>query len=67
MVKPPSYRSGHSQIITWIDIDQLADQPDTNSCNIEMSKLPNHFIWDDVSKNKFRGNVKINTNTKEVT
>lgn len=23
-----------------------------------MSKLPNHFIWDDVSKNKFRETLK---------
>ena len=58
IVKPPTYLSDHSQIVTWIDIDQIADKPDTSSCNIELTKLPNQFTWDDYSKKKFRQTLK---------
>ncbi len=55
VVKPPTYLSDQSQIITSIDIGRPNDEPDTSPCNIEMTKLPNQFIWDDYqTKNSFR-------------
>jgi hypothetical protein len=42
VVKPPTYLSDHSQIVTWVGICQTNEQPDTSpGCNIEMTKLPN--------------------------
>ena len=58
VVKSPSYLSDHSQIITWIDIDQTIEEPDTGPCNIEMSKLPNQFIWNNDAKNNFRETLR---------
>ena len=58
VVKPPSYLSDHSQIITWVGIGKPIDEPNLNSCHIEMTKLPNQFIWDDQLKNIFRQTLK---------
>ena len=58
VVKSPTYLSDHSQIITWIDISQTIEEHDTGPCNIEMSKLPNQFIWNNDAKNNFRETLR---------
>jgi hypothetical protein len=58
IVKPPTYLSDHSQIITWIDIKKYIDEPSVEPCNIQMTKLPKQFIWDKQSKNNFRQTLK---------
>ena len=58
IVKPPTYLSDHSQIITWIDIKKYIAEPNVEPCNIQMTKLPKQFIWDKQSKNNFRQTLK---------
>ena len=53
VVKPPTYLSDHNQTVTWVGIDQTKKLDTNPGCNIEMTKLPNQYIWDNHSKNNF--------------
>ena len=48
IVKPPTYFSDHSQIVTWLKINQITytSSNDTNTLPSISHKLPMQFIWD---------------------
>ena len=61
VVKPPTYLSDHSQIITWIDIDtNLTENENYTSSSeiIPLHNLPLQFEWSENSKNHFRQTLK---------
>ena len=61
VVKPPTYLSDHSQIITWIDIDTNLTENEnytSDSETIPLHNLPLQFEWSENSKNHFRQTLK---------
>ena len=54
IVKPPNYLSDHSQITTWIEINNPIPPPENITNSIPIHKLPFQFVWSDNSKNEFK-------------
>ncbi len=61
VVKPPTYLTDHSQIVTWDNIHKNLPESETNSSKPEQTplhKLPLQFDWSENSKNNFRQTLK---------
>jgi hypothetical protein len=61
VVKPPTYLSDHSQIITWLDINKSLPENETNPPKpeqIPLLRLPLQFDWSENSKTNFRQTLK---------
>ena len=61
VVKPPTYLTDHSQIVTWIDTPKLTKNNAEDQYQSEQTplhKLLLQFEWSENSKNKFRQALK---------
>ena len=52
--------SDHSQIITWIEINNPIPEPKNINNPITKHELPIQFIWSENSKNKFKNGLESN-------
>ena len=60
VVKPPTYLSDHSQIVTWIKTTQLESSTAVTNTDTQntLYKLPPQFIWENNSDTLFRENLR---------
>ena len=54
IVKPPTYLSDHSQIISWFNIQTISDTEEQIHPEPTLHKLPLQFDWCDSSKTNFK-------------
>jgi hypothetical protein len=62
IVKPPTYLSDHSQLVTWIKRapTHVPISETTHTQQPKTHRLPQQFIWDNDSMTEFTENFKLN-------
>ena len=58
IVKPPTYFSDHSQIISWFNIQTISNTEEQIHQEPPLDKLPQQFDWSDNSKTNFKKTLR---------